>query len=578
MSGPLRSKAGCWTCRLRKKKCDEKHPFCSTCEALTITCYGYGSKPDWMDNGEKEKAMAHSIKQVVKHTSRRKGRLGTSISQLQNRYSKKSGSQVVNIAPKSLDGSSSSSPDSNLESDHPTAHSNSPANPGPADTSMSPSVDTLSEAQSTPHQPSSILAVSSNESILLMHFLDNVFCLQYPFYKPGVHEGGRGWLLSLLMKTKPLYHASLALSAYHRSAIFLAENRCQYGVSEQQEHLAICLKELQLAMKNIGKLITDITLCPRNGLGTMASSVQLIFFELFAGHGDAWRFHLRAATTLFSGPYKAQMAMLGLEALHSPSDLGKDGHEKPKSEDVVIFRFLSAVLAWLDIVSTITTGKLPHVIHSMPEEISSSSGIRLENVMGCKNWVMLQIGRISGLYEYKTEAIRQGQFVCAEFGGKSEEIRRELQIGLASSSLSFLSLSDPEFASACNAFITPHQFTTHLFALSATIYLHLVVFGYQSDSETLKPMVAEAITVIRRHIPADLTHALVCPLYIIGSAARSEDEALFRHIFSSPPLLDPSLEHRAKFLPLLEEIWRMRETGWEWETNIQLSGSSLLLI
>lgn len=236
------------------------------------------------------------------------------------------------------------------------------------------------------------------------------------------------------------------------------------------------------------------------------------------------------------------------------------------------------MLAWLDIVSTITTGKLPRVIHFIPEEISSNSGIRLENVMGCKNWVMLQIGRISGLYEFKTEALRQGHVVCEEFESRFEDIRRELQIGLASSSLSLLSVSDPEFANACNAFITPQQFTTHLFALSATIYLHLVVFGYQSDSETLKSMVSEAITLIRRHIPADLTHALVCPLYIIGSAARSEDEALFRHVFSSPPLLDPSLEHRAKFLPLLEEIWRMRETGWEWGTNIQLSGSSLLLI
>jgi hypothetical protein len=78
MSAALRSKQGCWTCRLRKKKCDERRDICSTCESLTITCYGYGNKPDWMDNGEKERAMANSIKQIVKHTSRRKatGRLG----------------------------------------------------------------------------------------------------------------------------------------------------------------------------------------------------------------------------------------------------------------------------------------------------------------------------------------------------------------------------------------------------------------------------------------------------------------------------------------------------------------------
>jgi hypothetical protein len=78
MSAVLRSKQGCWTCRLRKKKCDERPDICSTCESLTITCYGYGNKPDWMDNGEKERAMATSFKQIVKHTSRRKAtaRLG----------------------------------------------------------------------------------------------------------------------------------------------------------------------------------------------------------------------------------------------------------------------------------------------------------------------------------------------------------------------------------------------------------------------------------------------------------------------------------------------------------------------
>ncbi len=102
MSGPLRSKQGCWTCRLRRKKCDERRDSCHTCESLSITCYGYGPKPDWMDNGEKEKAMASSIKQIVKHTSRRKGRLGTTITRFQERYGgQKNGGNIVKIAPKS---------------------------------------------------------------------------------------------------------------------------------------------------------------------------------------------------------------------------------------------------------------------------------------------------------------------------------------------------------------------------------------------------------------------------------------------------------------------------------------------
>jgi hypothetical protein len=92
MSGSLRTKLGCWTCRLRKKKCDEHRPHCTTCESLKITRYGFGAKPEWMDNGEKERTIAISIKEIVKHTSRRKA--GTRFPMHRD--------QIVKIAPKHL--------------------------------------------------------------------------------------------------------------------------------------------------------------------------------------------------------------------------------------------------------------------------------------------------------------------------------------------------------------------------------------------------------------------------------------------------------------------------------------------
>jgi hypothetical protein len=110
MSGPLRSKRGCWTCRLRKKKCDEPRPHCSTCESLSITCYGFGSKPDWMNNVEKGKAVANSLKEIVKHTSRRKA-----ITQFA-----KPRDTVIRLAPKpsnSSMGSSTSGQDSSHQND-----------------------------------------------------------------------------------------------------------------------------------------------------------------------------------------------------------------------------------------------------------------------------------------------------------------------------------------------------------------------------------------------------------------------------------------------------------------------------
>jgi C6 transcription factor Pro1 len=120
----------------------------------------------------------------------------------------------------------------------------------------------------------SICSIPADESVLLMHFLDIVFLLECPMYKPGILEGGRGWLLAPLLRTKPLYHAALALSAYYRRTIILAKisRSCRVAALVQQEkHLEICLKLVNQFAQNS---------CPKMGLGVTTSVVQLVFFEV----------------------------------------------------------------------------------------------------------------------------------------------------------------------------------------------------------------------------------------------------------------------------------------------------------
>lgn len=108
-----------------------------------------------------------------------------------------------------------------------------------------------------------------------MHFLDHVFPLQYPMYKPSIAEGGRGWLLSLLFETKPLYHAALALSAFHRRVFMKTSSIGVYRVStlsQEEDHLEICLKLVRQSAQFS---------CQNYPLGIAASVVQLIFFEVF---------------------------------------------------------------------------------------------------------------------------------------------------------------------------------------------------------------------------------------------------------------------------------------------------------
>ncbi|ERS96053.1 uncharacterized protein SPSK_00709 [Sporothrix schenckii 1099-18] len=71
-----RKTTGCWTCRARKKKCDDGQPSCDACAMRSITCYGYGAKPAWMDGGDEEKEMLRTMKQRAKesYSQRRRAR------------------------------------------------------------------------------------------------------------------------------------------------------------------------------------------------------------------------------------------------------------------------------------------------------------------------------------------------------------------------------------------------------------------------------------------------------------------------------------------------------------------------
>ena len=306
--------------------------------------------------------------------------------------------------------------------------------------------------------------------------------------------------------------------------------------------------------------------------------------QLFAGHGDAWRIHLRAGTDAFSKGYFDQAIELGL--VESPDALfhGKttlvihEGRSPP--EEAAIFLFVSGVVIWLDVLSSITNGKSPRLLSHHPHAIPCTSAIKLENIMGCKNWAVLQIAQIAALHELKTQALEQGCVHTVELDCRANNIRHELHTGLAEYSLSALELSSYSNPATFNVSNSEIYIITRIFILAGFIYLHLVVQGYQVETQELRSHVMEAMMMLQTKIPIHLMHVITCPLFIIGSVVKQEEERdFFRQRFSSVPILDPSLEHRSKILPILEEIWRMRASAvsWNWQDTVRLSGRTLLL-
>ncbi|KAL5503907.1 hypothetical protein ACEPAH_7978 [Sanghuangporus vaninii] len=79
--GAVRAKSGCYTCRIRRKKCDEKmnnEGSCQTCERLRLQCLGFGAKrPDWMREGNSVAEIREKIKTFLAQNGMIKGHSGT---------------------------------------------------------------------------------------------------------------------------------------------------------------------------------------------------------------------------------------------------------------------------------------------------------------------------------------------------------------------------------------------------------------------------------------------------------------------------------------------------------------------
>ncbi|GMM36324.1 DNA-binding transcriptional regulator [Saccharomycopsis crataegensis] len=67
-----RSKTGCWTCRIRHKKCDEGRPVCNNCAKINLKCdQYYDPKPSYMTNEEEKKVKLAEIAHIWKNRSKK---------------------------------------------------------------------------------------------------------------------------------------------------------------------------------------------------------------------------------------------------------------------------------------------------------------------------------------------------------------------------------------------------------------------------------------------------------------------------------------------------------------------------
>ena len=266
----IRSTKGCWTCRLRKKKCDEVRPGCLRCASVNIECH-YGSKPRWIENPALGKEELERVKALVGVTASRKRSEHRARARIAAAATTATNAANTSITP-------SSPPIFPAAQDDGVVTHNSHENQV-----FLNSIDDHAPLIIDDAEPTWLSTwVKDQEANLIMHYLDHVFYIQFRFHTPSISAGGRGWFLSLLTRTKPLYHAALSLAAFHQQSLVLLEQ----GVGEETSYLSelelqhnLTLQELQVFISAERLPNSTHNLFDRN-VQILACVVQLISFEV----------------------------------------------------------------------------------------------------------------------------------------------------------------------------------------------------------------------------------------------------------------------------------------------------------
>ena len=263
-----RKTTGCWTCRVRKKKCDDGRPCCSSCTLRGITCYGYAAKPQWMEGGETERRIMQDIRHQVKESYRRRRSRGSGAARLQTSTSQRDGheSNASTFIPSPshvpTTFAPSLSPASAWPQEDPGTSDDSTGRPYPQhnrpwenedrmdgfdaycvvddarsgtqnphayarrpDCKCSDDPGTAEGEQSCARDPTRSCRVSFDfdergiDSV--MYYLDHIWPRLVPYLELSAGGSGRGWLLNLFLRTKPLYTAAVCLSACDKAQFVL---------------------------------------------------------------------------------------------------------------------------------------------------------------------------------------------------------------------------------------------------------------------------------------------------------------------------------------------------------------------
>ncbi|KAI9924575.1 hypothetical protein MW887_006848 [Aspergillus wentii] len=551
-----RSRSGCFTCRVRRKKCDEGRPACSACTKLCVSCEY--TRPAWWATHEQRRLQKERIKEKIRRTKvlERDGSLQDYMARITARFRRRSPATVDRdlghhalVQPYDDTPLPAQTPyEVDIRTEHQTFVDNVPyrndsyisrySSVEPLqyqdDLSTSPSDEWFREYFNHPQSYSSInpvpyghankplssylqtvIPVDEHDRPLLDHFLNNVLRLVFPVL--DVHRRGPARareILHSLEMNKSYLHCCLSVSAIHLKTTM--------GLSADQIDDDI--------MRHRYEAVSQ--LCRALGHGTdheqiLDATLAMIFFHCSVGAPDdylpdiPWNAHFQAISNL----------------------VGKLNYEPPP--------FSMSLIAWIDILGATMLGTTPQFAHAYRARHMHGTSSGLRELMGCDDRVMYLISEIACLDGLKTE-------------GRLDELTLCQHITALSKQLDYTEPIDPtlERPSSASGVIRPEQLTkamSALFRTAARIYLCSLTPGFNHHQPSTVDLVADVADILC-YIPMGpygFDRSLVWTLLITG--AYSLPSSSFRDILAERAEALGDLGDFGSFgrmYRLLQELWR----------------------
>lgn len=250
------------------------------------------------------------------------------------------------------------------------------------------------------------------------------------------------------------------------------------------------------------------------------------------------------------------------------------------SEYRVAAKFLLGAFIWLDILASASTRCEPllDVNHSL---LLASGRIHLDTLMGCENWALHAVYKISTLDAWRKNQEKDGRLSMAELVKRGAQIERVLKERLATIShhnphrTRRLSGMTPRIPRTASAEITK------VYALSALTYLHVVVSGALPSLPEITESVSSTITAFKDLSDANLMQNLVWPFCVTGCLASKEQESVIYALVTVESMDERTFRVFQTLLKLIEKCRKERKAGLvnhDWASAINSMEHRVLLV